>query len=107
MPRRVKHTLTFAPEVVDHLDAIDRKYHRLIEKSIDQQLAFGPDQETRNRKPLQAPAPFGATWEIRFGPNNRFRVLYDVDGDAKEVFVLAIGVKMGNKLMIGSEEIEL
>jgi hypothetical protein len=67
-------TLDFAPETIDHLDAIERKYHRLIEKMIDGQLRHTPDQETRNRKPLERPTSFGATWELRFGANNRFRV---------------------------------
>jgi hypothetical protein len=37
----------------------------------------------------------GATWELRFGPNNRFRVLYEVDGGEQIVWVLAVGIKEG------------
>jgi mRNA-degrading endonuclease RelE of RelBE toxin-antitoxin system len=50
------------------------------------------------------PAPFGATWELRFGPRNSFRAFYDVDNDARIVLILAIGVKKGNRLFIGGEE---
>lgn len=42
-----------------------------------------------------------------FGPNNRFRVFYQVAGEEREVQVLAIGVKERNKLKIGREEVKL
>ena len=61
----------------------------------------------RNRKPLRQPAPFEATWEIRFGPNNRFRVLYGIDEKLRQVQIQAIGVKEGNRLSIAGEEVEL
>ena len=103
---RHKFTLIFAPETLDHLDTIERKYHRLIQKAIDEQLSYTPEKRTRNRKLLDQPAPFGATWELRFGPSNRFRVLYEVDGGEQIVWVLAVGIKEGNKLFIGGEEFE-
>jgi mRNA-degrading endonuclease RelE of RelBE toxin-antitoxin system len=106
MARQPKFTLAFAPETLDHLDVVGRKYHRLIQKTIDEQLSYMPEKITRNRKPLDQPAPFGATWELRFGPNNRFRVLYEVEAEEQVVWVLAIGIKEGNKLFIGGEEFE-
>lgn len=106
MTRHSKFTLTFAPETLDYLDAIERKYHRLIQKTINEQLSHTPEKPTRNRKQLDQPAPFGATWELRFGPNNRFRVLYEVEVTEQIVWVLAIGIKEGNKLFIGGEEFE-
>ena len=96
----------FAPETLNHLAAIDRKDHRLIEKTIDEQLSYTPDRETRNRKPMEEPAPFSTAWELRFGPANRFRVFYDVDTQERRVEVLAIGVKEGNQLFIGGEELQ-
>ena len=106
MPRQPKFALIFAPETLDHLDAIERKYHRLIERAIDEQLSYMPARETHNRKPLEQPAPFGAAWELRLGPNNRFRVFYEVDVAERVVWVLAIGVKEGSRLLISGEEFE-
>ena len=106
MPRHPKFTLTFAPETLGHLNAIERKYYRLIQKHLDEQLSYTPEKVTRNRKPLDQPAPFGAAWELRFGPNNRFRVFYEIDEVEQTVWVLAIGIKEGNKLFIGGEEFE-
>jgi len=37
--------------------------------------------------------PFGATWELRFGSQNRFRIFYEIDSEALAVWVLAVGVK--------------
>jgi mRNA-degrading endonuclease RelE of RelBE toxin-antitoxin system len=106
MPPLSEFELQFAPEAVAHLDAIERKYHRLVRTTIEEQLAHTPEEETRNRKPLEPPAPFGATWELRFGPGNRFRVFYEVDHAERSVWILAIGVKRRNRLLIGGEEFE-
>ena len=104
MPRQPRFTIIYAPETIDHLDAIERKHHRLIRKMVKEQLSHTPEQMTRNRKPLDPPLPFGATWELRFGPKNRFRVFYEIDSDARAVSVLAVGIKEGNRLFIGQEE---
>jgi mRNA-degrading endonuclease RelE of RelBE toxin-antitoxin system len=107
MARRPKFSLIFAPEAINHLDAIERKYHRLIQEAIAEQLSHTPEKVTRNRKPLEEPAPFDATWEIRFGPDNKFRVFYEVNAEERAVKVLAIGVKKRNRLFIGGEEFDL
>jgi mRNA-degrading endonuclease RelE of RelBE toxin-antitoxin system len=104
MTQSPKYTLVFALEVVEHLRSIERKYHNLIQTTIDEQLSFTPERETKNRKLLEQPAPFGATWELRFGPANRFRVFYEIDDQQRTVQILAIGVKERNQLFIGREE---
>lgn len=106
MARQAKYTLIFAPEAIEHLDRIESKYLGLLERSIREQLTYTPGEETRNRKPLEPPAPFSAAWEIRCGPDNRFRVFYEIDLLAREVRVLAIGIKDRNRLFIGGEEYE-
>ena len=88
------------------MKAIDSQHHSVIRTTIDEQLSYMPDVPTRNRKPLEAPAPFEATWELRFGPDNRFRVLYEIDQEKKAVSILAIGIKDRNRLLIGTEEFE-
>ncbi|HWB13522.1 MAG TPA: hypothetical protein VG826_30135 [Pirellulales bacterium] len=107
MAKRLKFTLSFAPEVIGHLDVIDPKYHALLRRTINEQLTYTPTEETRNRKPLDQPAPFGSSWELRCGPDNRVRVFYEVDATAHEVQILAIGLKDRNRLFIGGEEYEL
>ena len=72
-----------------------------------EQLRFEPGAETTNRKPLRQPAPFGATWEIRFGPDNRFRVLYHIDEKTRVVQIMAIGEKQTERLFIGGQEVQL
>jgi mRNA-degrading endonuclease RelE of RelBE toxin-antitoxin system len=106
MPRTPKYTVVYAPEVVDHLLGIERKYHRLIQSEISEQLEHSPLDLARNKKPLKdLPGPFGATWELRFGPDNRFRVFYDVE-EERLVLVLAIGVKKGSRLFFAGEEFQ-
>jgi mRNA-degrading endonuclease RelE of RelBE toxin-antitoxin system len=104
-PRRF--TLIYAPITKQHLRTIEVKNYTLIREAISQQLSFEPTTETRNRKPLKRPVIFAATWEIRFGPHNRFRVYYDVDMEQMIVSILAIGIKERNAIVIGGEEIAL
>src|SRR5437763_466631 len=93
MARKQPFTLSYDQQIQEHLRAIEAKYHSLIRTAIEEQLLFEPERETRNRKPLRQPAPFQATWEIRFGPENRFRVLYGIDHERREVQIQAIAVK--------------
>jgi mRNA-degrading endonuclease RelE of RelBE toxin-antitoxin system len=103
MPKNFE--IAFSEDVYEHIKAIERKYYGLIRESLQEQLSLTPNTETRNRKVLQQPAPFHAVWELRFGPQNRFRALYEIDEEARVVLILAIGVKEGNRLLIGGEEI--
>ena len=107
MPKRPAFEIVFDEVTLDHLDLIDSKYDSLIQKSIREQLSFEPLTETLNRKPLLHETIIGATWELRCGPNNRFRIFYDIDSDEAIVNILAIARKEGNKLFIGNTEFEL
>jgi mRNA-degrading endonuclease RelE of RelBE toxin-antitoxin system len=107
MAHQQPFSLAYDQAVKEHLRAIEGKYHSLIRTTIEEQLRFEPETETRNRKPLRQPGAFGATWELRLGPHNRFRVLYAVDHESREVQVQAIGVKESNRLTVGGEEVEL
>ncbi len=107
MTRRQRFTLIYAPVTKSHLKTIDRKYFSLIRDEIESNLLFEPDKETTNRKPLKRQVAFEAEWELRFGPDNRFRVFYDIDMTTREVHILAIGAKDRDRLIIGGQEIKL
>ena len=98
--------LVYAPIVREHLRAIERKYYSLIRATIEDQLWLEPTVETKNRKPLKRPLIIGGQWELRFGPDNRFRVFYEIDEGAREVRILAIGVKERDRLYIAGREVE-
>ena len=104
-PRRF--TIVYAPITKQHLRTIEAKYYSVIRAVVDEQLSIEPTTETRNRKPLKRPVVFMATWELRFGSHNRFRVYYDVDLEQARVSILAIGSKEGNRVIIGGEEMKL
>ncbi len=99
--------LIYDPKVAEHLAAIELKYHSLIRATIEEQLRYEPETATRNRKPLERPVALGARWELRLGPDNRFRVFYRVDAEQRQVRILAIAVKDGNRVFIAGEEVEL
>jgi len=107
MAREQPFLLAYDSDVNEHLRAIEAKYHSLFRATIEEQLSFEPEKETRNRKPLKQSTDFAATWELRLGPDNRFRVLYAVDRERNEVQIQAIGVKQRNRLTIGGKELRL
>jgi len=107
MAKRIPFVLIYDAEVRGHLDAIESKYHSLIRGTVQEQLLFEPEKATRNRKRLERPIDLRARWELRFGPDNRFRVFYRVDTEQRQVRVLAVGVKERNRLFIGGEEVKL
>lgn len=107
MTQAKRFRIVYHSRLKNHLQTIDRKYHTIIREAIEQQLSYEPDIMTKNRKPVIQPFPFEATWEIRFGPQNRFRVFYEVERSEAVVNVLAIGEKEGNRLFIRGEEVSL
>jgi hypothetical protein len=105
MAARRRYGLLYAPEVRQHVAAIETKYHGPIRRAIAEQLGNTPDRQTRNRKALEyVPGPFGSTWELRCGPDDRFRVFYEVARGAQEVWILAIGLKDRSRLLVGGKE---
>lgn len=73
-----------------------------IGEAIEEQLGHKPTVGTRNRKPMR-PNPL-APWELRIGD---LRIYYDVQQEPQMVVtVLAVGIKVGNRVFIGGEEVE-
>lgn len=107
MAKQPPFALIYDRAAVGHFAAIDAKYHSLIRAAIEEQLQFEPETATRDRKPLLRPIELGARWELRLGPQNRFRVFYHVEADEREVHILAIGVKERERLLIGGKEVKL
>jgi mRNA-degrading endonuclease RelE of RelBE toxin-antitoxin system len=101
---RVRFVVILDDQVYSHFSAIPRQDHSVLLDIVEQQLTTEPVVQTRNRKPVRIPNTVGATWELRCGRNNRYRIFYDVDIETRVVVVLAIGVKIRNRLMIGGEE---
>jgi len=104
MPSPKAHVLVYSATFQRHLKSLEPKYYSLVRETLERQLQYEPEVMTRNRKPLKKPMAFKAEWELRFGPGNRFRVFYAVQGD--EVILLAFGEKLANRLWIDGEEVE-
>src|SRR5262245_54661295 len=101
MPPGKRYSLVYTNTFKRHAKLALPKYRSLIRKALEEQLEYDAEVKTRNRKPLGKPIAFKAEWELRFGPNNRFRAFYSVEGEA--VILLALGEKKGNRLYIEGE----
>lgn len=98
MPYRI----VYSPEAEDHMRALTARQQATIMATVDRQLPHQPTLETRNRKRMR-PNPL-ATWELRV---QDFRVFYDVDEAPEQVVnIRAVGLKVGNKVRLGNEEVE-
>ncbi len=107
MAKAERFEIVFDERALESFDQIQAKYDSLLRSVIETQLRFEPNVETRNRKRMREPAEIGATWELRCGPNNAFRIFYDVHIDTRTVVVLLIAVKIRNQLWVGKERFEL
>jgi mRNA-degrading endonuclease RelE of RelBE toxin-antitoxin system len=108
------YEIVYAPIALEHLRGLDARQRALVVDTVERQLTHQPEAPARHRKRLR-PNPI-APWELRIGD---LRVFYDVrtvspgdsaDDDVEagdQVFILAVGVKRGNRLWLGSEECEL
>ncbi|MCK6627110.1 MAG: type II toxin-antitoxin system RelE/ParE family toxin [Anaerolineae bacterium] len=90
------------PDAWEHLQAFPAHAQSLLLDTIEQQLRYQPDNETRNRKPLRSNTL--TSWELRVGD---FRIFYDIISDEATVSVVAIGLKKHNRLTIGGKEFKL
>jgi len=94
--------IEYSPDVADHLRSLTARQRSTLFDSIKKRLEYEPTVETRNRKPMR-PNPM-APWELRVG---NLRVYYDVDEEDRKVLILAVGIKVRNRVRIGRQEIEL
>ena len=98
----MKYKIEFADSVKKQLKILTADQRKTIFNSIDKQLVYEPFTETKNRKPLR-PNPL-APWELRIG---NLRVFYDISDGLDSVWIIAIGIKRGNRLFIGGTEVIL
>lgn len=96
------YRIDLEPDAVDHLRSISAREREIVLDTVEEQLTYTPDVETRNRKQLRSNDL--ARWELRIGD---FRVFYDVIESEKRVRVLAIGRKDHERLVVGGREYEL
>ncbi len=99
-----RYELMYAESALKQLAVIERRHHSLIRRAIEQHQRYEPNVRALNRKPLVKPSRFGEAWELRCGPENRFRIFYRVEEDLARVRILAMGLKIRAKLYIGGEE---
>jgi len=94
--------IEFTQSAMEDLEHLRKHEQRQVVDAVEDQLAYEPDKETRNRKRLRPNRL--AEWELRAGD---CRAFYDVDHPALLVRIVAIGVKKRNKLFIRGEEFDL
>jgi mRNA-degrading endonuclease RelE of RelBE toxin-antitoxin system len=102
----VAYTIRFDEKTNDHFARLSARQRATVLKKIERQLLHQPTVETRHRKRMQAEkAGFVAPWELRVTGN--LRVYYDVeDGPPLTVLIVAVGIKVRNRVRIGDLEIE-
>jgi mRNA-degrading endonuclease RelE of RelBE toxin-antitoxin system len=99
------YKIEFAKTVKGHFKYLSVSQRTILLDAIEEQLTHEPLRETRNRKPLR-PNPI-APWELRSGD---LRVFYEpgIGSDDREIIkILAVGIKQGNRLVIGGKVVEL
>jgi len=104
MPRLSAFKIVYAETAKQHLRGLTARQRAMAVHGIEASLTYGPKDEARNRKPMRE-NDLGAEWELRIGD---LRVYYDVQEQPERlVSVLAVGLKVGNAVRIGGEEVAL
>jgi mRNA-degrading endonuclease RelE of RelBE toxin-antitoxin system len=93
------YEIEFYSAAIRHLKDLPARQRTIVMSGIREQLTNEPLRETRNRK-LRRPNPI-APMELRLG---NLRAYYDVSDSV--VTVLAIGVKIRERVLIGGEDVE-
>ena len=94
--------ITITPSARDDLRRLRKYVRQQIGDAIDAQLTYEPDRETRNRKRLQTNSL--SEWELRIGS---YRVFYDIERTGRQVLIVAVGQKQGEKVIIRGREYTL
>jgi len=103
------YEIYYMPIALEQLRALTVRQQRNVVDAVEQQLIFDAEVETRNRKRMRPNN--SATWELRIA---ELRVFYEIEvptANAEEqivraVNILAVGIKRGNQLWIGNEEVQ-
>lgn len=99
----MKYRIEYSPETESHFRYLSKQQQMTVLNTVEKQLQYQPDVETKNRKPMR-PNPL-APWELRIGA---LRVYYDFEAEPKRVvYIRSIGIKRRNDVRIGKEVIKL
>jgi mRNA-degrading endonuclease RelE of RelBE toxin-antitoxin system len=98
----LRYRVRFSKEARSHLGDLSARERRAVLDRAEVALGVEPMRETRNLKVLR-PNPL-ARYEFRVGA---LRVFFEVSERRREVLVLAIGRKEGNRLWVGGKETTL
>ena len=93
-------TITLKESVIDDVRWFGKKDGRLLLREAQQHLATDPLAATKNLKTLR-PNPI-AQRELRL--RGSYRVLFNVDEEAREVTIVLVGEKQGESLLVRGEE---
>jgi len=96
------YTIEFSPQARGHLEYLRPFDRKTLVLAIRRRLSFEPTRETRNRFRMRE-NPL-APWELRV---RALRAFYDVLEERRTVLIVAVGRKVGNRLLIAGEEIQL
>ena len=108
MPERTRFEIVYSVAVLGHLEGVPRRHHSLLRRELEQQPALrAHGAHTRTGSRFVAPMRSERSGRLRCGPEGRYRVFYEVRADERRVWVLALGVKDRNRLLIGNQEIQL
>ena len=99
------YEILFADETDEHLAALNTGQKNAVFEAIALQLPHEPTRKTRKRKPMDPDKrAFIAPWELRVG---NLRVYYAVeDVPSPKVVIVAVGIKVRERLRIGGKDVE-
>lgn len=99
MSKQNSFSLIYGAKIRKQMDALNRRDYLMISRAIESRLSYEPHVEVRNRKRLRSPV-MDATWQLRFGPMNAYRVFYNIDFTQRKVDLVSTGIKQRTRLFV-------
>jgi hypothetical protein len=97
----MRHRIVLTSDAEAHLRLLTARQRATVADGMERQWVYEPTRETRNWKRMKP--NLIATWELRI---ENLRVYYRVaSGPEPKAVVVALGVKVGNRVWVGNEEL--
>ena len=94
--------IDYSDRAVGNLRSLTAAQRTLVQDEVDIQLTHQPTLPTRNRKLMCANRL--ATWELRV---RDLRVYYEVVEAEQVVVIVAVGLKVRDRVFVGGQEVNL
>jgi mRNA-degrading endonuclease RelE of RelBE toxin-antitoxin system len=101
----MRYAIRVTDDAKEQIARLTARQRTTLLDAIERQLRHEPLKPTRNRKPMDPDRrSLVASWELRVGA---LRVYYAVEAESSTVVIVAVGLKLRERVVIGGTAFQL